>query len=117
MRGSCILDKRRAWSICIRACNRRYKWICIGNIVSPILRVGGCNSKRIFGSGSSNNRQGTISIDDISILWDEHGAVDISEQVHVGQKGKILGNDVEIVECFVCIAGGTIVYVEGLGLR
>lgn len=43
-------------------------------------------------------------------------AVNVGEEVDVGQKSQVLGNDVEVVEGFVSVGGGPVVDEEGLGL-
>ena len=58
-----------------------------------------------------------IAVDDVCVLGDEDGAVDVSEEVKVSEKGEILRNDVDIVEGFVGEGRRTVIYVETLWLR
>ena len=91
--------------------------VLVGGEIAPILRVGSSDGQSVLWRGGGNKRKRAVTIDNVRILRDQNRAVNVSEEVDIGQEGQILTNDIDIVEGFVGVAGRTIVDVQCLRLR
>lgn len=98
MGSHCILNKRISGCVGGPSSHRGDKRLGVGDVVSPILTVTSGDGESIFGCSGSNKRQCTITIYNISILWDENGTIDISEEIDISQKCQILSDDIEIIK-------------------